>query len=172
MAGFVLNGMGWADNLRSILGLGKHYCKFCNSVQDFSLMEISRKIYVLFLPTITIKTQYAVCCERCKNGLCINDRQRDLLLYQGAKLEVQEGMSIVVPDHPSLLEQSIVSQLRSVCPKCGKEQLEEGSVKFCAFCGSPMQNNTQEDFAERICRNCGATLSEGELFCGECGTKV
>ena len=36
MAGVIINGFGWSDSYYPRLNLGQHYCKFCNSMQNFS----------------------------------------------------------------------------------------------------------------------------------------
>ena len=95
MAGVIINGFGWSDSYYPRLNLGQHYCKFCNSMQNFALMEVKAKIRIFFVPTVSFSTKYCVCCEKCQNGIYVNDEQRDLLLYRGAKIEVRDGISIV-----------------------------------------------------------------------------
>ena len=97
MAGVMVNGCGWSDSFYSTLNLGSHYCKYCKSMQNFALMEVNAKIRILFIPTVTFSTKYCVCCEKCKNGIYVNDKQRDLLLYRGARIEVGDGISIIMP---------------------------------------------------------------------------
>ncbi len=48
------------------------------------------------------------------------------------------------------------------CPSCGKQNNPE--AKFCADCGTKMQNETVP------CVKCGAKLREGAKFCSECGS--
>lgn len=95
MAGVMINGFGWSDSYYSRLNLGQHYCKFCNSIQNFALMEVKAKIRMMFIPTVAFGTKYFIGCEKCKNGIYVDDEQRDLLLYRGAKIEVGDGISIV-----------------------------------------------------------------------------
>ena len=48
-----------------------------------------------------------------------------------------------------------------ICPTCGSKV----TGKFCGECGTKRPE-------ANVCKNCGATLSDGVKFCGECGTKV
>lgn len=47
------------------------------------------------------------------------------------------------------------------CPVCGRPA---GTGKFCQSCGTSLQ--------ARKCPNCGAALTSGTRFCGECGKKL
>ncbi|NOJ28133.1 MAG: hypothetical protein DA330_09010 [Nitrososphaera sp.] len=46
-----------------------------------------------------------------------------------------------------------------VCSNCHKPT---GGKKFCVYCGQSLA---------LVCKSCGASLSQGQKFCGECGTK-
>lgn len=95
MGGFTLNGMGWGDSFYPKLGLGCHYCIHCKSMEEFVLCEVKTKIKVFFIPTVSIKTSYAVTCAKCKEGYYISDEQRDALLYQGAGIKVDEKTGVI-----------------------------------------------------------------------------
>lgn len=74
------------------------------------------------------------------------------------------------------------------CPNCG-ENLENGMM-FCTRCGTKFESNNSPiteheesiDVIEKeapitennkpICKNCGAEMEEGSLFCIKCGTKI
>lgn len=47
----------------------------------------------------------------------------------------------------------------TVCPECGKPA---GNGKFCNNCGASLEKNK--------CSKCGAVLTPGMKFCGECGS--
>ncbi len=53
----------------------------------------------------------------------------------------------------------------SACPACGARAKEGTSPKFCPECGKPMP------VARTACSGCGASLTPGAKFCGECGAK-
>ena len=48
MGGFTVNGCGTGDSFYPKLNLGNHFCKICNSIQEFDLMEVKRKVKVLY----------------------------------------------------------------------------------------------------------------------------
>ena len=163
MGGFTINGFGWGDKLYPKLGLGQHYCKYCKSMQNFALMEVQSKIEVLFIKTVTFNTKYAVCCTKCEEGYYVTEEQRDELLYQGAKIEVlEDGISVIKSG-----EEPIALPAKRICNKCGQAQPDSSTGNFCVYCGASLQGTSNE----RICKTCGAKVPEGQLFCGECGTK-
>ena len=59
--------------------------------------------------------------------------------------------------------QPVIEQ-KEVCPSCGQGNTK--GVKFCAYCGKPMQ------MAKVICPKCGTQLMEGVKFCNNCGTSM
>lgn len=59
-------------------------------MKEFVLCEVKRKIEILYIPTISIKTSYAVTCAECKEGYYVSDEQCAALLYHGASIEVDE----------------------------------------------------------------------------------
>jgi len=52
-----------------------------------------------------------------------------------------------------------------VCPSCGKENSQ--NVRFCNFCGSPMNAPKTS-----VCASCGEKNPPGTKFCGGCGSKL
>lgn len=167
MGGFTVDGFGVGDSFYPKLGLGQHYCSFCKSMQEFALMEVRRKIKLLYIPTVSINTKYAVGCAKCKSGYYITDEQRDEILYRGAQIEVKsDGIIIkqIGENAPARIQQAA----ESVCPKCGREQPNPG--KFCSYCGASLQFDEPQQ-KNRICKTCGAAILDGQMFCTECGTK-
>ena len=89
MGGFLFNGCGAADSFYPKKSLGMHYCKYCHSIKEYALMEVKRKIRVVYIPTFSITTKYAVGCTKCKNGYYIEDNVRDEILYGKMGIEMQ-----------------------------------------------------------------------------------
>ena len=52
----------------------------------------------------------------------------------------------------------------AVCPQC-EAPLDDAKVKFCPECGAKLS-------AAAHCTGCGAKLTPGAKFCGECGQKM
>lgn len=163
MGGFTFNGLGWGDKLNPKLGLGQHYCKHCESMQNFALMEVQSKVVLFWVKTVTFNTKYAVCCTKCEEGFYVTEEQRDDLLYRGAKIEVlEDGISIIKSG-----EENLSLPAKRICSKCGKAQPDTNKGNFCVYCGESLQCTNNE----RICKACGAKVPEGQLFCDECGTR-
>lgn len=131
MGGFTVNGCGTGDSFYPKLNLGNHFCKICNSIQEFDLMEVKRKVKVLYIPTFSLNTKYAVACNRCKTGYYVDDSIRDELLYGRMSIEVQSGQIIY---KKTLADSSKVkNRLTKYCKYCGSEI---GSDQiFCFSCG-------------------------------------
>ncbi len=53
------------------------------------------------------------------------------------------------------------------CKKCNAEL--SSSAKFCAVCGTPVE---QAPAAAKVCSSCGNPVAAGTKFCGVCGTVV
>ena len=58
------------------------------------------------------------------------------------------------------------------CPKCG--WIGKQYDKFCLLCGSRLEEVAvfPEKAKEKVCRSCGKTLFDEDIFCGFCGTRV
>ena len=167
MGGFTVNGCGVGDSFYPKLSLGQHYCRVCGSIQEYSLMEVQRKIKVFFVPTVSINTKYAVACKKCKNGFYITDEQREALWYRNAQIEVTEG-EIAIKKSGTISAEPVKMQVAKgnapCCPKCGKEQPMKG--KFCVFCGEVVLSESP------VCKNCGAPMQSDQIYCFECGMKL
>ncbi len=80
MGGFRINGCGVTDHFKKLKSLGVHMCPACNREAEFFLEEAKQKIDVLFIPTLTLKSRYAVMCSRCEQGkFCPDDLAYKLL---------------------------------------------------------------------------------------------
>lgn len=81
MGGFTVNGFGAADSYYPLKSVGQFYCKACRKEQEFSVMELKRKIKVLYIPTVSLYSKYAVACNKCKSGHYIEENVKDDILY-------------------------------------------------------------------------------------------
>lgn len=68
MGGFRVNGCGVTDHFKTIKRLGVYNCPNCKQLTEISLEEASQKVDVFFIPTLTIKSRYAVLCKKCRSG--------------------------------------------------------------------------------------------------------
>lgn len=58
----------------------------------------------------------------------------------------------------------------NLCPKCGTDNRD--NAKRCVSCGTNLIQGGEGDSTPKVCPNCGAPLAPGNVFCGNCGTKV
>ena len=90
MAGFTLNGFGASDTYHTLKELKTAHCNACKRETTFALMELKMKIRLLYIPTVSIGTKYAVVCTRCKNGYYVDERQKQFILDNPAsKVEIR-----------------------------------------------------------------------------------
>ncbi|MBR1763042.1 MAG: hypothetical protein IJ731_06715 [Eubacterium sp.] len=81
MGGFTVNGFGAADSYYQMKSVGHFYCNCCNREQEFFVMELKRKVKVLYIPTVSLYSKYAVVCNKCKNGYYIEENVKDDIMY-------------------------------------------------------------------------------------------
>lgn len=195
MGGFRYNGCGVTDHFKKIKNLGMHICPNCRNLAEFTLDEARQKIDVFFIPTLTLKSRYAVMCGRCKQGefcsvewaghLMSQGERPDVIFESGVKQKEQipEGNSGSVSETKKLTEdsQKDKGKLDFVrCSSCGTLQVREGN--FCAHCGKPVSKASEADAGSSgqafgsenrsVCPSCGSVQQEGNKFCSKCGQKL
>lgn len=74
MGGFRVNGCGVTDHFKRVKSLGMHLCPSCGRAAEFFLEEAKQKVDVLFIPTVTLKSRYAVMCSKCDQGQFCSDQ--------------------------------------------------------------------------------------------------
>lgn len=191
MGGFRFNGCGVTDHFKNIKSLGIHSCPSCKKLTEFTLDEANQKIDVFWIPTLTLKSRYAVMCKKCKNGeFCSTEWAGYLLNQTGAPDIIFEsqakgkGWSSVTrsfqgavpqPSAPEMQTQA-VSQPGAPggsdaptffkCAHCGVTQMREGD--FCAYCGKPapaLEPPKQNALSDH------ASSDTGVITCPNCGNK-
>ncbi|MCH5248956.1 MAG: zinc ribbon domain-containing protein [Lachnospiraceae bacterium] len=242
MGGVRVNGCGVTDHFKRIKSLGVHVCPKCKRPAEFTLDEAKQKIDVLWIPTFTLKSRYAVMCSNCKNGqFCsdewaghlLNQTETPKIIFEGAAKAlaaqtntVKEQVTMPVNSNISQTKPAVQPKMVSssssshffTCLSCGITQMREGDV--CSYCGEPVPKfatsaseqtasvsesavqavpsgtgitcpscgNVQEaggkfciicgqklgaeQRKDKFCSQCGAKLTEGMLFCMECGSKI
>lgn len=88
MGGFRYNGCGVTDHFKTIKSLGTYTCPNCKKLTEFSLDEANQKIDILWIPTLTLKSRYAVMCRKCKNGEFCSAEWAGYLMNQSAHQEI------------------------------------------------------------------------------------
>ena len=135
--GYTINGIGYDKRLSPMIELGEHHCKYCHSRKIFILAEEQYRAKALFI-TVGAFTKYAIVCSECGNGYYVDNKQRDSLLYCGAKIEVDaDDISIIQPNGdfvPEDKQQEQNTPAQKVCLKCGTEYSEGDN--FCFNCGA------------------------------------
>lgn len=159
MGGFRFNGCGATDHYKKIKSLGMHLCPVCKKDAEFFLEEARFKIDIFFIPTVTIKSRYAVMCGKCGQGEYCSDQWAINLsnsvgtipvifesqAQTAAPISASEQSASPLPEKVTYVsaEQAVQQPLFKggtapsffKCPNCGVTQLREGA--FCAFCGKP-----------------------------------
>ncbi len=88
MGGFRIDGCGVSDHFKHLKSLGMYSCPACKKLAEFTLDEANQKIDVFYIPTLTLKTRYAVMCKRCENGEFCSSEWAGYLMNQTATPEI------------------------------------------------------------------------------------
>lgn len=162
MGGFTINGCGAADSFYPIKELGEFYCPECRQKRQMCLMEVKRKIKVLYIPTVSINTKYAVGCRFCENGYYISDQQKEDLLYGRAWPEMTEDGLLLheMKKSPAQEEEAIVEEYTD--QEIRPEEYAEPDTKGD---GGPA---AQEIQMPKFCSRCGRKLDEATGKCKVC----
>jgi len=191
MGGFRFNGCGVTDHFKKIKSLGLHMCPMCKRASEFFLEEAKQKIDIVFIPTLTLRSRYAVMCSKCGQGEPCSDQWAVNLIngtVPGAIVFESEAQKPSPPQRspPSVVEgkrlpeapqpqpavrQETGSQAKRAdgipsffkCSYCGVTQMREGD--FCAYCGKPAP--TDPDAREQPERAKGALPAQ--RICPSCG---
>lgn len=145
MGGFMINGIGAADSFYLLKPLPGHLCRSCGK-KDYALMEVKRKVRILYIPTVSLNTKYAVACPKCKNGYYISEEQKSYILLNDPSC-VEVGSDGVITH--GITEQSTT------------DKPEEDYVTI-----------DEDDLAQKNLCQCGAELPLNAIFCLKCGRKV
>lgn len=191
MGGFRFNGCGATDHFKKVKSLGMHECPKCHQQTEF-LLEIAKfKVDVLFIPTLTLKTRYAVMCSKCENGQFVSDAWAAKLMNDGPHEVIFEGVQPAVTQDKETRTVTAAETNRTAaleegngvhinresaaapsffkCPYCGVTQMRDGN--FCAYCGKPAPE-ADGGKAVTACPACGAQVKPGAVFCNQCGKKL
>lgn len=148
MGGFMFNGCGAADSYYLLKSLSGHTCRSCGK-KDYALMELKRKIRVLYIPTIPINTKYAVVCPRCKEGYYVSEAQKDYILRNDSSCVEVVSDGVVIHGFADSQEERIIDTEAE--PEVDERPVSETKGVYCS--------------------NCGALLSPNAIFCTQCGTR-
>lgn len=144
-------------------------------------MEVKRKIKVLYIPTVSINTKYAVGCRSCENGYYISDQQKDDLIYGRAWPEITED---------GLLLHQIKESPAQGTEMTAEEYLEEEETETASEEYADMPDTMQQsgpagggkDFfvkaalagtlQRKICPVCGLLYTADKINCSVCGKQL
>lgn len=195
MGGFRVNGCGVTDHFKKIKSLGLHMCPMCKRASEFFLEEAKQKIDIVFIPTFTLKSRYAVMCGRCEQGeFCsdqwavnlMNGNVPNSIIFESEAQELiplseepQKLPSVPEPVLPPTPQPPVIQGTdgtgRSTggsgipsffkCTYCGVTQMREGD--FCTYCGKPAPKDTN---GQRQQEDIGVAPSAPNI-CPSCGSK-
>ena len=196
MGGFTVNGFGATDRFVPIRNLGTFQCPHCKQERMLQLMEVQRKVSLLYIQTVTINTKYAIACASCQNGYYIEEQQKDDILYGRAIATITEQGAVLLKkekiidapekqEKPSLPQNSQAERpRRRFCGRCGSS-LDEQTGR-CPVCDGAENKSTAADagaaanagaaqslagkLSRKICPVCGLLFSGDKTTCPVCGS--
>lgn len=180
MGGYRINGCGVTDHFKKIKPLGQHLCPYCKKDTEFFLEESKKKIDVFYIPTITLKSEYAVMCKKCGQGTFCSAEWAGYLLQQTGRPDIisesaarqqgwvpQTGQFLAQPDKPAADAPPPAQPDKSAADVPPPPEL--GSQRP----GWPTAQTDMPVFCK--CPHCGVTqLREGQscAYCGKPFAKV
>lgn len=165
MGGFTVNGFGATDRFVPIRNLGTFQCPHCKQERMLQLMEVQRKVSLLYIQTVTINTKYAIACASCQNGYYIEEQQKDDILYGRAIATITEQGAVLLKkekiidapekqEKPSLLQNSQAERQTQSAQQNTQQDTQQNTLagqqaragqprrRFCGRCGSPLDGQT------------------------------
>lgn len=150
MGGMLIDGCGASDSYYKLKDVTKAYCRTCGREQMFALMQLKMKIRVFWIPTVPINTKYAVVCPVCKNGVLVDESQKNEILAGRLQVEVTEDGLIL---HPRQTEEP-----RRPQPLPAPAE----RPRFCFRCGSPLDENGKCPQCDRQAADAEETIRDGQ----------
>lgn len=160
MGGFTVNGFGATDRFVPIRNLGTFQCPHCKQERMLQLMEVQRKVSLLYIQTVTINTKYAIACASCQNGYYIEEQQKDDILYGRAIATITEQGAVLLKKEKII--DAPEKQEKPSLPQNSQAERQAQSARQNAPQG------TQETLAERQAR----AERPRRRFCGRCGSSL
>ncbi len=166
MGGFRVNGCGATDHFKKIKSVGVYTCPQCGTKTEFFLEEAKLKVDVFFIPTVTIKSRYALMCGRCETGKTCPDEWAGRLLKGEPLWQIAAAGTVQteVPEKPSAAVPGPAAKEASA-PKAFSAAEKTAAAGFAAQ-PAKIKKKTPVFFK---CSACGVTqLREGDRcsFCG------
>ena len=183
MGGFTVNGFGATDRFVPIRNLGTFQCPHCKQERMLQLMEVQRKVSLLYIQTVTINTKYAIACASCQNGYYIEEQQKDDILYGRAIATITEQGAVLLKrekiiDAPEKQEKQENTEKQEKQEKPSLPQNSQAGQQAQSARQNTWQNTQQDTLAERqaraghprpsICGRCGSSLDGQTGRCPVC----
>lgn len=175
MGGFRFNGCGVTDHFKKVKDLGMHRCPKCSRMTEFALEEANQKIDVFWIPTLTLKSRYAVMCRKCKEGefcssewagfLMMNQTPGEIIFESEAR---QKGWSPTTMSFREMVsQQPVLGQQTQAVPQSAPEQQPAQTPQIRPVSQSGETEGKASDFFQ--CAYCGVTQMREGKFCAYCG---
>lgn len=186
MAGFTINGFGASDSYYVLKGLQAAHCPNCRKETQWALMELKMKIRLLYIPTVSVGTKYAVACSKCKNGYYVDERQRDFILNNSADRVSITGDGIILhginaqTDAVEVPAEVIEAPEEPVSQEAPSVSEEEMAAIFVSEIPKPEPKITQVSSQptpvsyrrRKICPSCRMMFAPEKEVCTICGTAL
>lgn len=185
MGGVLINGCGASDSFVKVRDICQGFCRDCKKVQMFGLFEVKRKVRVVWIPTVTLNTKYAVACTKCKSGIYVEDRILNEILANRAEFVFDSNGNIHISEATGSQIQAPVETQQQAMPKRSAasadilrpdpvlSQVEEsaqdssGSVQNVGLDREGVPFFVQE---KKVCPQCGLMYVSSKKQCDVCGS--
>lgn len=187
MGGVLINGCGASDSFVKVQDICQGFCRNCKKVQIFGLFEVKRKVRVVWIPTVTLNTKYAVACTKCKSGVYVEDQILNTILANRAEFVFDSNGSISISEAPGSQFQAPVETQQQEMPKRSAASSDipradpvlSQAAKSAQGSSSSLQNvglarEGVPSFVQRkkVCPRCGLMYISSKEQCDVCGSTL
>lgn len=175
MGGFRFNGCGVTDHFKKVKDLGMHSCPKCGRLAEFALEEANQKIDVFWIPTLTLKSRYAVMCRKCEEGEFCSSEWAGFLMMNQTPVKIifesearQKGWSPTTMSFQEMAsQQQVLEQQTQAVPQSVPEQQPAQTTQIRPASQLGGTAGKAPDFFK--CAYCGVTQMREGKFCAYCG---
>lgn len=187
MGGVLINGCGASDSFVKVQDMCQGFCRNCKKVQMFGSFEVKRKVRVVWIPTVTLNTKYAVACTKCKSGIYVEDRILSAVLANRAELVFDSNGEIRISEIPgSQFQAPVETQQQEMSKRSAAstgfprpDPVLGQAVESARDSSNSLQNVGLDregvpSFVQRkkVCPRCGLMYVSSKEQCDVCGSDL
>ena len=94
---FRVNGFGTTITNAFLYSVGEMECSYCRKKTQWGLYKRTKRISLLFVPTVGVNSEHALLCGKCKNGYVLSEEQVQGVMGNRYMIAQEENGIKIVP---------------------------------------------------------------------------